>query len=347
MLKVSCVNPPHLQTAVPARTKRAVVVCMRNEAVFLLEWVAYHLNIGFDRIFIVTNNCQDGTDLMADRLAELEPVIHIRNEVSPDEAPQVVGLARALAHPAMAEMEWLLHIDADEFLNITTGAGMVGDLLQAVGPCDTVAIAWRFMASGGRQLWQGGSLLAEQTQCSAQIEEQLVFHKSLFRPDRYARVIDHMPKDPFDPDVIVRNAAGRKIPNRGQSHLTAANYRGIKDEDLTWVNADIHHYFVRSEDVFLLKNIRGDGMAKKHANHVLGSKMWTIAERATGEDRSIQRHLPSVTARLAAYDADAALHDLQKTALVWLEQQRATHLTPENRKLWDQRRKRPKKVKTP
>ena len=117
-----------------------------------------------------------------------------------------------LRHPAMADVEWLLHIDADEFLNITTGAGMVDDLLQAVGPCDTVAIAWRFIASGGRQLWQGGSLLAEQTQCSAQIEEQLVFHKSLFRPDRYARVIDHMPKDPFDPDVIVRNSGGRENP---------------------------------------------------------------------------------------------------------------------------------------
>ena len=110
------------------RSKRAVVVCMRNEAVFLLEWVAYHLSVGFDRIFLVTNNCQDGTDLMADRLAELEPVIHIRNEVAPGEAPQVVGLARALQHPAMADVEWLLHIDADEFLNITTGAGMVGDL---------------------------------------------------------------------------------------------------------------------------------------------------------------------------------------------------------------------------
>ena len=338
------VNPPHLYTAAPARTKRAVVVCMRNEAVFVLEWVAYHLTLGFDRIFVVTNNCQDGTDLMADRLVELEPVVHIRNEVAPGEAPQVVGLARALAHPVMAEVEWLLHIDADEFLNVSAGTGMVGDLLRAVGPCDTVAIAWRFIASGGRQVWNGGSLLAEQTQCSAQIEEQLVFHKSLFRPNRFARAIDHMPKDPLDPDVIVRNSAGAKIPNRGLSHPTAANYRGIKDEDLTWANADIHHYFVRSEDVFLLKNIRGDGMAKQHANHVLGSKMWAIAERATGEDRSIQRHLPAVTARLATYDADPQLHDLHKTALAWLAQQRDTHLTPENRKLWDQRRKRPKKV---
>ena len=96
--------------------------------------------------------------------------------------------------------------------------------------------------------------------------------------------------------------------------------------------------------LFLLKNIRGDGMAKQHANHVLGSKIWTIAERATGEDHSIQRHLPNVTARLTAYDADPQLHDLHKTALVWLAQQRDTHLTAENRKLWDQRRKHTKRV---
>lgn len=92
--------------------------------------------------------------------------------------------------------------------------------------------------------------------------------------------------------------------------------------------------------MFLLKNIRGDGMAKQHANHVLGSKMWVIAERATGEDRSIQRHLLSLNARLAAYDADPQLQALHKTALAWLAQQRDIYLTPENRKRCrDQRRK--------
>jgi len=96
--------------------------------------------------------------------------------------------------------------------------------------------------------------------------------------------------------------------------------------------------------LFLLKNIRGAGMAKQHANHVLGSKFWIMAERATGQDRSIQRHLPAVNARLAAYNADPLMADLLSRSLAWLAGQRDTPLTPENRKLWDQRRKRAKKV---
>ena len=134
-----------------------------------------------------------------------------------------------------------------------------------------------------------------------------------------------------------------RSPTVAFSHPTAANYRGIKDEDLTWANADIHHYFVRSEDVFLLKNIRGDGIGEATCQPCARPENLTIAERATGEDHSIQRHLPNVTARLTTYDADPQLHDLHKTALV-SAQQRDTHLTAENRKLWDQRRKHTKRV---
>ena len=43
--------------------------CMRNEAAYALEWVAYHRMIGFERIVICTNDCTDGTDALLDALA--------------------------------------------------------------------------------------------------------------------------------------------------------------------------------------------------------------------------------------------------------------------------------------
>ncbi len=325
-----------MPTPIP-RTKRAVVCCMRNEAVFLPEWVAYHLSIGFDRIFLVTNGCQDGTDLIADRLAMTEPLIHIRNPVQPGEPPQAIGLPYALNHAQMADVEWLLHIDADEFLNVTTGAGRVDDLIAAAGNCDCIAITWRFIASDGRTEWNGGSLLAEQTGSSARIEDSLHYHKSLFRPEKFGRITCHLPKEPKEPEPQARNTAGAKIANKGLLHPTADTFRGIKDHHCTWENADIHHYFVRAEDVFMLKNVRGDGMAFAHGNHVLGSKLWTLAESSAVTDRSIQRYLPAVRARLATYRADPVLSRLMDAAQDWLVQQRETYLTAENRAVWDRR----------
>lgn len=328
-----------MPTAIP-RTKRAVVACMRNEAVFLPEWVAYHLSIGFDRIFVVTNGCQDGTDLMADRLAETEPLIHIRNPVQPGEPPQAIGLPFALNHPEMADVEWLLHIDSDEFLNVTTGAGRVDDLIAAAGDCDCIAVAWRYIASGGRVAWTGGSLIAEQTMSIARVEDQIKFHKSLFRPDQFGRITCHMPKEPVKDKPVVHNTAGAKLPPRGVIRPDKDTFSAMEPQDFTWENADIHHYFVRAEDVFMLKNIRGDGMAYLHGNHVLGSKLWALAERQEVADTTIHRHLADVQARLALYRADSVLRNLMTGALDWLDHQRKQHLTAENLAAWDKRGRR-------
>ena len=41
---------------------------MRDEGPFALEFVAHHRAIGFDRLFIASNDCRDGTDLLLDAL---------------------------------------------------------------------------------------------------------------------------------------------------------------------------------------------------------------------------------------------------------------------------------------
>lgn len=135
-------------SAEESRHLTAVISCQRNEALWLCEWVAYHRAIGFDRIFVVSNDCTDGSDLILDRLEALGEVIHLRQSPPPGTAPQPAGCALALAHPAMAEVEWALHSDSDEFLNVTCGAGQVGDLLAAVGEADCIAIGCRCRPAG-------------------------------------------------------------------------------------------------------------------------------------------------------------------------------------------------------
>ena len=36
--------------------KSAVCAVARNENAYLLEWIDYHLNLGFDKIFLYDNN---------------------------------------------------------------------------------------------------------------------------------------------------------------------------------------------------------------------------------------------------------------------------------------------------
>ena len=78
-------------TALPAPAlggSHVIMTTMKNEGPFILEWVAYNLSIGVTGFVIFTNNCEDGTDLIADRLTELGYASHRPNDVSDGAPPQ-------------------------------------------------------------------------------------------------------------------------------------------------------------------------------------------------------------------------------------------------------------------
>lgn len=289
------------------RTLRAALTCARNEGLWLLEWVAYHRAIGFEKIFVASNDCTDGSDAMLDRLAELGHIIHIRNTGIPGVSPQEAGCRLALAHPEMADVEWLLHIDTDEFLHVSTGAGRIGDLLAAVGPADVITVSWRMFGSNGRRIWPGGLVLETCTLTESWLKRGRTLQKTLFRPELFRSIFAHMPKDPVTRDIVVKNTAGMVMPNDALFEPRQVRHKTAEVRAFTWANADIHHYAIRSLDVFLLKNVRGDGLSMTGDKYLRGSPFWNYADRNAVEDTAIQRHLPATRAMLDSFLADPAL----------------------------------------
>ena len=76
-----------------------LILTVKNEASFLLEWLAHHLTCGFTHVLAYSNDCSDGTDLMLDRLAAMGHVTHVRNQGPHDEGPQWAALKAADKHP--------------------------------------------------------------------------------------------------------------------------------------------------------------------------------------------------------------------------------------------------------
>lgn len=54
-----------------------ILTSMKNEAPFILEWIAYHKAIGAKHFLVYTNDCSDNTNEILDRLAELGLVTQI------------------------------------------------------------------------------------------------------------------------------------------------------------------------------------------------------------------------------------------------------------------------------
>ncbi|MBV1927525.1 MAG: glycosyltransferase family 2 protein, partial [Rhodobacteraceae bacterium] len=57
----------------------SIIACARNEGPFLVEWISHHLSLGFEKIFVATNDCQDGTDSILDLISRDWPVFRIEN----------------------------------------------------------------------------------------------------------------------------------------------------------------------------------------------------------------------------------------------------------------------------
>ncbi|ABD53753.1 glycosyltransferase family 2 protein [Jannaschia sp. CCS1] len=276
--------------------QKAVVACMRNEAIFLLEWIAYQLVIGFDLVAVVTNDCTDGTDRILDRLAEFDDrIIHIRNEIGEGESPQLAGMRHALNHPRIAEAEYLLHCDADEFLHVSRGAGRVDDLLAHTKGADCIALSWRPFGDAGIEKWPGGSVIAQCTMADAKLRLHTALHKCMFRPDRFGYAIDHMPKDPVADDITMVNARGDAIPAHDLFRASSSRFRNIDPGLYSWDVACIHHYAIRAKDVFLMKNVRGDGMAMPSEKYFVNSSFWRRYNRNQVEVPEAQQHLWAVT----------------------------------------------------
>ncbi len=305
---------PHSPEVEASGNRTAVISCQRNEALWLCEWVAYQRTIGFEQVFVISNDCTDGSDLLLDRLEEMGEVIHLRQTVPQGVAPQPAGCALALSHPLMADVDWAFHCDTDEFLNVSAGEGKVDDLLAAVGEADCIAVSWRMFGSGGRRVWDRGDVLPRCVQTQGQLKRGRALQKCLFRPNRFGAVVCHMPKQPTSDDVVLKNTAGEVMPSLALFKPALARHRSAKLSLVTWAKASLNHYAIKSEDLLLLKNVRGDGMAMVHEKYRRGSDFWSYADANDAEDRSILRHWPACAARLARYRADPRIAELEDNA---------------------------------
>jgi hypothetical protein len=315
------------------RSGVVLAACMRNEGLFLVEWLAHHALLGFKDIIVFTNNWTDGSDLLLDRLQELGYVTHIDNRPASGQSPQHAAMDIAIAHPLVAQAEWLMHIDADEFININTDKGTIQSVLDGVGEADVVAFLWRLFGNSGMTEWHGGSVLPSFTQSQAHPLRRTVHHKSAWRPEKFGRAIDHMPKDPLVDDFIVKNTAGQKIKDTIIRHPIKCRYKA-DFRHLTFENAYINHYALKSDDILLMKNDRGDGHGNVHSNYYLNSNYYRKNNRNEAEDRSILTRWDEIKALMDEMRADPEVRALEDACNAAFFTRRAEILTPEQIQAW-------------
>lgn len=131
------------QTWPIAKPRVMIATCMKDEAPFILEWLAWHRAVGVTDFVIFTNDCSDGSDRLLDHLAQNGQVVHLPNPALASGSSLFQPHALTYMHylPAFREADFFISMDVDEFINIKPGEGRLTDLFAATGPFDALSMS--------------------------------------------------------------------------------------------------------------------------------------------------------------------------------------------------------------
>lgn len=251
-----CLNYLLLSRIRPSR-QSVVVAPMRNDGIYILEWVAHYLILGFDHIIIYTNDNADGSEELL-RLLAAHKVITLIEDLASGKVPpedKAYGHAVHLLHE-LRDFEWALFVDSDEYFVPVRRYKSVSDVLAAVQkrspdkPPSGICYHWLWFISGMAYA-RTPQLLLERfqharphhlTKCMARIQDLLSMrwnHAPWVKPG--GTVIDSM-FNPIDVDASCTTgwweaAEYWKIPRYGGGR--------------------INHYWPRSFEEFAVRKARG------------------------------------------------------------------------------------------
>lgn len=302
------------------------ILTVKNEAAFLLDWLAHHRVCGFTDVLVFSNDCSDGTDAMLDRLATMGWLTHVRNAGDMPEGPQWAALKAADRHPLVRRADWILVCDIDEYVNIHTGDRTLSALRAAIPQATAIPLTWRMFGNAGLVEYVDRPVTEQFTRSAPATFAwpwRAQLFKTLFRNDgTYRKLGVHRPRSP-DPDRIGAarwyDGSGRILPERLHSGGIIADYRHD-----TCGLVQLNHYALGAAESFLVKCDRGRAN-REGAAFDMG--YWVERNFSAVEDSSILA-LDSRPLR-DELRADRVLADLHSRAVAWRHARFAELMTAE------------------
>ncbi|MET4128437.1 glycosyltransferase family 2 protein [Roseovarius sp. MBR-6] len=310
-----------------------IVTPMKNEGPFILEWVAHNLAIGADVIAVFSNDCSDGSDALLDRLDAMGKLRHFDN-TSKQPAPQRRAYRRFLKMDLTGPEDWVIPIDADEYINVHCGDHTLRALTSAVPQARTLSMTWRLFGNGGVVDYREGFLTDQFTRAAADITRrppQAWGLKTMFQRGLWEHIGVHRPKRPTVEsfaDLHWYNGSGQPMPER---YMRGAWRSG--PDSLGYDLVQLNHYALKSCESYLVKKARGRA---HHGGEALGLEYWQKMNHNRIEDRSIDAIRP---AKLAIYEellSDPELRRLHEACCArHREAITALRAQPDSRMLFD------------
>ena len=226
-----------------ASPRLAIGAIMKNEAPYILEWVAYHRVLGIDRFYVADNASDDGTTELLKALASLGIVRHVPFPGKPGRPPQLPAYAKIM-RKFRRDADWIAFIDADEFIAPAEGAPSIGTFLAGLGEdVGAVALNWAIYGSSFSATPTAAPVIERFTRRSADDLGVNLHYKTIVRAKAFYDVGSN-------PHLFQIRKGYRTVQVDG-IELEHHSKRGAGLSDrIVWSPWRINHYVVKSRAEF-------------------------------------------------------------------------------------------------
>jgi len=300
--------------AIQPRRQSAVLAMARDEALHLPEWIAHHLSIGVDHIFVYTNDNRDGTDELLRWFSQNAPVTPLFTTAAPGIDIQRKNYQHAFfLLPELRLFDWVLVIDVDEFLVPASVYDYRLPALLDAAPADAGAIVFPWLW----RLWDRGfertpGLLAKRY-------EHALPHalcKSVVRLKHATSLCEiHIPT--LDEGARLLDSSLAPIAAKEIWTASRKSFAG------GWVD----HYWGRSFEEFLIKKTRGDSLAIPDGQFQRAYETffsWTAAYSEQNRSPVPETIVASIQTKLSQFNRDPEFRALMAKALAFYDEHAAT-----------------------
>ncbi|MBD8496253.1 glycosyltransferase family 92 protein [Pseudomonas syringae] len=234
-------------------TSLAIGSIFKNEAPYIVEWLAYHRVMGVEKFFIADNVSNDATTLILQGLNKLGLLTHIYFPTEGGAPPQLPAY-RQIMEKYGSEAEWFAFIDADEFIFPIQHSKKINEVISSIVQgsenAGALALNWASYGSNHHKNYDAKPVVERFQTRGFKDFEVNKHYKTLVKSEAYLSTGEN-------PHFFQLKEGYHYIDSKGD--LLQEDKQGRKgiSNEVCWDNIRLNHYIIKSYEEFVAKRNRG------------------------------------------------------------------------------------------
>lgn len=231
-----------------------IAAIFKNEAPYVVEWLAHHRLLGVDRFFIADHGSTDGTSDILRQLAAAGILSWRPWSDQPEVNPQISAYRSLLAEFG-DQVDWMAFLDADEYIWAQSAESLCDFLGGMPSDVGAVALNWATYGSSDRYFHTDDPTPARFIWHADATRSVNRNFKTVARPRsiRDFTCPHNVILDPASRHVHTDGTTKRSAPSDGRM---GGKYAHCQSDAICWERFRVNHYIIRSLEEYATKKSR-------------------------------------------------------------------------------------------